>query len=277
MLKRYAILLTFLAQIVTFQNVSAIGNQSSGARSLGLGNANVTLFDLWSANNNQAGLAYVEKFGFGIGYENRFGLSELGLKTLNMAVPVKFGTFGLTVQQFGFTDYNENKFGLAYGMKVSKRVSIGVQIDYLLVSVAEAQTENKSGITAEIGLQAKLTDKLTLGAHIFNVPNTSMSGSYDEKIPMIITLGLNYKFSKKVFAVIDIEKNIDLDPNLKVGIEYHPIDALYFRGGLNTYDFHFTGGLGFKLKSFNFDLGFSHQTYLGFVSQASLSYTLGKK
>ena len=162
-------------------------------------------------------------------------------------------------------------------MNVSKRVSLGVQIDYLLVSISEAQTQNKSGITAEIGLQAKVTDKLTLGAHVFNIPNSTLNGTTAEKIPMTISLGLNYKFSKKVFAVVDLEKNIDLDPNLKVGIEYHPIDALYFRGGLNTFDFHFNGGLGVKVKGFNFDLGFSHQTYLGFVSQVSLSYTLSKK
>jgi hypothetical protein len=62
----------------------------------------------------------VDKFGIGFSYENRFGLSELGLKTLNMALPAKWGTFGLTVQQFGFSNYNENKFGLAYGMMVSK-------------------------------------------------------------------------------------------------------------------------------------------------------------
>lgn len=277
MFKRIAILAILLAQIFTIQIVNASGNQPSGARSLALGNANVTLHDLWSANNNQAGLAYMKEFGIGFAYENRFGLSELGLKTLNMALPVKWGTFGVTIQQFGFSDYNENKFGLAYGMNVSKRISLGVQIDYLLVSVAEAQTQNKSGVTAEIGILAEVTDKLTFGAHIFNLPNSNLSGDSKEKIPMVISLGLNYKFSKKVFAVVDIEKNIDLDPNLKIGVEYHPIDALYFRGGLNTYDFHFNGGLGVKLKGFNFDLGFSHQTYVGYISQASLSYTLSKK
>ena len=277
MLTRYIILITVALQILSIQEISAIGNQNSGARSLGLGNANVTLHDLWSTNNNQAGLAYVKNFEIGIAYENRFGLSELGLKTLNMALPVKWGTFGLTVQQFGFTDYNENKFGLAYGMNISKKITLGAQIDYFLIAVAEEQTQNKTGFTLEIGLQAELTDKLTLGFHIFNLPNTGLSGNFEEKMPMVLNLGLNYKFSKKVFAVVDIEKNIDLDPNLKVAIEYHPVKALYFRGGINTYDFHFTGGVGAKLKNFNLDLGFSHQAYLGYVSQISLHYSFNKK
>jgi opacity protein-like surface antigen len=263
--------------IFTNHNVFGIGHSNVGARSLGLGHANLTLTDLWASNNNQAGLAKVKEFGLGFAYENRFGLSELSLKNLNLALPVKWGTFGLTVQQFGFTDYNENKFGLAYGLNISKNVSLGVQLDYLLISVAEAQTQNRNGFTAEIGLLANVTDKLKFGAHIYNFPNSSLSGEFEEKIPMIIRLGLNYEFSPKLFAVVDIEKNIDLDPNLKVGIEYHPIDALFFRGGLNTYDFHFNGGLGVELKNFNLDLGFSHQTYIGYVSQISLHYTLHKK
>ena len=94
MFKYRFILLFLFIQVFISPNANAIGNKSSGARSLSLGNANVTLHDLWSANNNQAGLAYVKEFGIGIAYENRFGLSELGLKTLNMAVPIKFGTLG---------------------------------------------------------------------------------------------------------------------------------------------------------------------------------------
>lgn len=254
----------------------AIGNQSSGARSLALGNANATLFDIWSTNNNQAGLGSVKQFGVGISYENRFGLSELGLSNLNMAIPLKFGVLGLTVQQFGFTDYNENKFGIAFGKELSKKVNLGGQIDYYHINIAEAQTQNKDALAVELGIQVKMTDKFSMGAHVFNLTNAELQGDFNEKLPMILALGLKYDFSKKVFAVVDIEKNIDLPTNLKVGIEYHPIDALYFRGGLNSYDFHFTGGMGVELKRLNIDVGFSHQTYLGYVSQLAISYQLRK-
>ncbi len=275
MLKRHLILLFFLFTSV-YSGLLAIGNQSSGARSLALGNAHSTLFDVWSANNNQAGLASVKGFSLGLSYENRFGLSELGLSNLNMAIPVKFGTFGLTVQQFGFSDYNENKFGVAYGKQLSSKVSLGAQVSYYLVSVAEAQTQNKDAIAIELGMQIKATQKFTIAAHVFNLTNSKIKGDFQERLPMILTLGMKYDFSKKVFTLVDIEKNIDLPVNFKAGIEYHPVDAFYFRGGLNTYDFHFTGGLGVALKSFKLDLGFSHQTYLGYVSQIALSYSIKK-
>ena len=274
--------LFLLALLFTVLELTATEYLFSGGRSLGLANANVTLYDIWSTNNNQAGLAYVQNFGLGFSYENRFGLSELGVKNLNLAIPVKWGTFGLTVQQFGYTDYNENKFGLAYGMKLSKRISLGVQIDYLLVSVAETQTPNKSAITAEIGIQAQLTDKLKLGAHYYNLPNSNLSGNFNEKVPSILRIGLNYAFSKKVFTVLDVEKNMDLPALIKIGVEYHPIDILYFRGGmdLNTdvnNEVKFAAGISVKLKGFNVDLAFNHQAYIGYISQISLSYSLSKK
>ena len=279
MLKKILFLLSFL---VFSTGLFATEYLFSGARSLGLANANVTLFDIWSTNNNQAGLAHVKEFGLGFSYENRFGLSELGVKNLNLAVPVKWGTFGLSVQQFGYSEYSENKFGLAYGMKLSDRLSLGVQLDYLLISVAEEQTQNKSALTAEIGLQAQLTEKLKLGVHYYNLPNSNLSGDFNEKVPMILRIGLNYEFSKKVFTVLDIEKNMDLPALIKLGVEYHPMNALYFRGGIHmntdeSNEVNFTAGLGTKLQGFNLDLGFSHQAYIGYISQISLSYQISKK
>ena len=273
MLKRHLFLIGLLLLSISYSAFS-IGNQSSGARSLALGNANTNLYDVWSTNNNQAGLGLIKGFSLGISYENRFGLSELGLSNLNMAIPFKFGTFGLTVQQFGFSDYNENKFGLSYGMQLSSKVTLGGQIDYFLINIAEAQTTNKEAIAVELGMQIKATEKFQLAAHVFNLTNSELTGDYQEKLPMVLTLGVKYDFSKKVFAVVDLEKNIDLPANLKAGIEYHPVDAFYFRGGINTYDFHFSGGLGAEIKNFQIDLGFSHQTYLGYISQIALKYSI---
>ncbi len=280
-LKRPTATLTLLFYLIG-PTIIAIENLSSGARSLGLSNANVTLQDIWSANNNQAGLAFVEQFGFGFSYENRFGLSELSIKNLNAAIPFKLGTFGVTIQQFGYSDYSEYKFGIGYGLKVSKHISIGAQIDYLLVSISESQTQNKSGVTAEIGLLADLTKNLKMGFHMYNLPNTKLSGDYGEHIPMILKLGLNYNFSKKLLTIFEIQKNIDLNPEIKIGVEYHPIEQLFFRGGINaptssSTDVQFSAGIGIKLQQFTLDLAFNHQSYIGYISQISLSYSLVKK
>ena len=276
MLQKPLITTSLLFLITLSVQSFAINKQSSGARSLGLANANTTLLGVWSCNNNQAGLGAIKTFSMGASYQNRFGLSELALSNLNLAVPIKFGTLGITVQQFGFSEYNENKLGIAYGVALSEKVNIGTQVDYYQVSIAEAQTQNKNALAFEIGMIVKMTEKLSMGVHVFNFTNAKLTGDFEERLPMTLSIGLKYEFSKKLFSVLDIEKNIDLPTNLKMGLEYHPVQVLYFRGGLNTYDFHFTGGVGVQLNKFQLDLAISHQTYLGYVSQIALSYSIRK-
>lgn len=261
-------LLAFHSQATRFQSI--------GARSLGLSNANTTLFDVWGSQNNQATLGFLDHTAFGISYQNNFAQSELALKSLNAGIKSKLGGFGVAVQQFGFSDYNENKFGIGYGLKMSKTVAIGVQLNYHLIHITEVQTANKNGISADIGLLAKPTKNLRIGAHISNVSNASLSGDFEEKIPMHIRLGLGYHFSEKLLAVAELDKNIDLKANFKAGLEYHPIKSLYFRGGINTYDLKMSFGMGYNLKGLQLDLATSYQTYLGYLTQISLHYALNK-
>jgi hypothetical protein len=250
--------------------------QSIGARSLGLSNANITLSDVWSSNNNQAGLAFIKNTAFGVAYQNNFNQSELSLKALNGAIKTGIGGFGFSVQQFGFSDYNENKMGVGYGLKMSSKVSLGVQLNYHLISIAETQTPNKQGVSADLGLVAKPTEHLTIASHISNVSNATFLDNDEEKIPMHIKIGIGYSFSEKVLAVAEIDKNIDLKPNLKAGLEYHPIEALFFRAGINSYDSKMSFGLGYQYKGLQLDLATSYQTYLGYITQISLNYAIHK-
>lgn len=263
------ICISYAAKATRFQNI--------GARSLGLSNSSTTLFDVWSSTNNQASLAFIEQTAFGISYQNNFQQSELSLKSFNSGIHSKIGGFGVSVQQFGFSEYNENKFGLGYGLKMTSSVSIGVQLNYHLIHIAENQTNNKNGVSADIGLLAKPTKNLRIAAHISNISNTSLSGDTSEKIPMHIKLGLGYSFSEKLLAVAEFDKNIDLKTNFKAGLEYHPIEPLYFRAGINSYDFKMSFGIGYNLKGLQLDLATSYQTYIGYITQISLSYALSTK
>lgn len=257
--------------------LAASENPQSGARSRGLATASITLTDLWSVNNNQAALAFLNQGGIALTYENRFALKELALKGLTGALPFKFGTFGVTVQQFGFDQYSENKFGLAYGMLLGRNISLGIQLDYLYVAIADDFYPAKNAFTAELGFMAKATKNLTVGAHVYNLVNTSFSGESKQRIPMIFRLGLDYNFSDKVTTILEVEKNIDRQAMVKLGIEYHPIELLYLRMGVRSTEFQFAFGAGINWKGLQVDIGASYQNYLGFTSQFTLGYQFGKK
>ena len=105
--------------------ISVAGNEDFpiGARSAGIGNASVSISDVWSAHHNQAGLGFVRDFTAGVSYENRFFLKELSIKGLAMAVPVRGGSFGLCITSFGYTKYSENKYSLSFAKAFGNKLA----------------------------------------------------------------------------------------------------------------------------------------------------------
>ncbi len=250
-----------------------VDNYPIGARSMGMGNASVTLSDPWAVHHNQAGLAYQKNFSGGLFYESKYFVSNLGLKGGIAVIPTKSGVFGLDVSSLGYSKYNESKYGLAYGRTFGENFSAGIQLDYLRTQIAE-NYGSKGVIAGEAGLQAKLSKNLTLGAHVFNI-NRAKGASYNnEKIPTIFRAGAGYSFSDKVILCIETEKDIDFKPIVKFGMEYHVIESLYLRAGTSSNPFVNHFGIGVVFHNFQMDIAASMHPVLGYSSQLSLSYSL---
>ena len=271
-IKIKSLLIVFFFLIVL--NVFAIhDNKPVGARSAAMGNASVALSDFWSAHNNQAGLAYYKNIAAGFYYEDNFLIKELGLKYAAVVLPTKSGVFGLTTSYFGYTQYNESKLGLAYSKSFGERFSAGIQLDYLSTRIAE-NYGNKGAVTFELGIRAQLSKNLYLGAHVFNPVNIKIAEYNDERLPTIMRLGLSYNFSEKIIACVETEKDINYDPVLKAGMEYHIIKEIYIRAGISTNPTLNTFGFGVEFKKLKFDFASSiHQT-LGYSPQLSLIYNI---
>ena len=246
-------------------------NQYIGSRSNALGNASVTLNDVWSTTHNQAGLAFMKNISVGVYYENRFNINALSLKAGAFVLPVKPGCFGLSFSNFGYSLYSENKIGLAFAKAFGENISAGVQIDYLTCKIGE-NYGSKNSVVGEIGLQFKLIKNLTIGTHIYNITRAKFADYTNEKIPTIMRLGLDYKFSEKVFIATEIEKDIDQNAVFKTGLEYHVVEALYIRAGISTNPTLSCFGFGIKLKNFKLDISSTYHSVLGFSPQMGLSY-----
>ncbi|MEI6765971.1 MAG: hypothetical protein WCM76_10040 [Bacteroidota bacterium] len=250
-------------------------NSSIGGRSAGMGNASVTFTDLWSAHNNQAGMAYAKTMAAGVYYENRFLMKEMGLKAVTFVLPVKkSGVFGINYSNFGYNLYNENKVGLAYAMSFGERVSAGVQLDYIYTHIAE-NYGNRGAFTFEVGVRAVLVKNLVFAAHIFNPMRAKTSKYTDERIPSIIKGGLSYTFSEKAMISAEVEKDINYKAVVKAGAEYHIVKPLYVRIGIGTSPLVNTVGVGLELYNFKIDVAAMRHPVLGYSPQVSLSYNFG--
>jgi len=254
----------------------AQSNIHFGARSAGMGNASVTLSDVWSTHNNQAGLAWLQTPSIGVYYQNKFSVSELSNLGLAYARPLKKGTIGFQWSNFGYSLYQENKIGLAYALQLSENLSGGVQLDYLRTQLGGIYGSN-SALAAEIGLQAKLTSKVTIGAHFYNPTRAKLNDYNKEAIATIMRLGIDYRFSEKVLLVIETEKDIDHIAMLKTGIEYKANDKFYFRAGVATGPSLGSFGFGLNMEKYKLDIAASYHQVLGFSPELSFVYQFKKK
>jgi hypothetical protein len=248
-------------------------NYSIGARQAAMGNTGVGLNDVWSTHHNQAGLAFIKTPSVGISGETRFMIKENSVKAIVVAIPLKSGTFGLNVTSFGFSNYNETKVGIAFAKTFGDNFAAGVQMDYLTVGLGENYGRIHA-FSVEAGIQAQINDKLAVGAHIFNPNRAKMATYNDERIPTILRVGINYEFSKKVMVAVEVEKDIEFNPIIKSGLEYHITDPLYLRMGISSNPFQSSFGFGILMKNFNIDFSASYHSILGYSPQVSLSYRL---
>jgi len=246
-------------------------NVPQGARSAAMAHASVALTDFWSLQNNQAGLAYNETFAAGIYYENRYLTKELSLKSGGVVLPTNSGNFGLNISYFGYPKYNESKIGLSYARSFGDVLAIGLQLDYLLTSIAEDY--GKKGVaTFEIGILSKINENLTLGAHVFNPISAKLAEYDDERIQAIIRVGAAYAFDNNIIVSVEVEKDMEYDPIFKLGLEYRIIEKIYVRGGISTNPGLYSFGFGLDFKKLKIDFSSSvHQT-LGYSPQISLIY-----
>ncbi len=248
-----------------------------GARAAGMANASVTLVDLWSVHHNQAGLGLLDRAGASVYYENRFLLSDLNLQAATFAIPTgKAGTFGVSYSRFGNRLFNQSSYGLAYGRQLFPFLSVGLQLNYLHTHLAEGYGDRHSFV-GELGVLSQITPRFRAAFHVYNLTRTTLAEGNDERVPMNMRLGIQYDFSKKVLMVAEVEKDLELDPNVKIGFEYWPVEQFAIRLGMGTLPLHVDMGFGLRLKGFMFDIAGSIHPVLGFSPKAGLSYMFDLK
>lgn len=267
------LLLLFAIALFGYNGWAGNENYPVGARQAGMANAGLCITDIWAVYHNQANLAGLENMAASVHYENRFMVKQLSMQGAAFALPTKSGVFGVSFSRFGYSQYNESKYGLAFAKAFGENFYAGVQLNYLNTHIGEGYG-NKGAFTAELGIRATLAKGFHLGFHAYNVTRSKMADYNNERIPTILRLGLQYDFSERVFLAAEVEKDIDHKPIFKAGAEYHFVKAFYLRAGVATNPYLNTFGLGLEIaEKLRLDVATSIHPVLGISPQGSLSYT----
>jgi hypothetical protein len=265
--------LLILVAGVFFQSAVNAQYVNFGARAAGFGNASVGMYDANSVITNQAGMAFMNTLAVVAYAEQRYLIPELRNFGIGAVLPVPSGTFGLTLNQFGFEEFKQQKVGVSYSRKLFENFSVGAQFDYFQTRISEYG--NKGTLTFEAGMLVFISKKLTAGTHIFSPARVEIAEG--EELPTTYRIGLGYFPSAKVTMAFEMQKEIDAPTQLKAGLEYWPIKPLCLRVGVNTKPDKVAFGFGFFIKhGIKLDVAASYHQVLGFSPVAGISWELEK-
>jgi hypothetical protein len=262
--------LLLLLTCFSFVSAQSVSTQI-GARANGMGYASAALFDTWSLFNNPASTAKLESIATGFTYDLHPIPIGANRTAAVISVPVPIGVITGGAYRFGDDLYNEhvisagfaNKFGLA---------SLGMQLNYIQYSAEGFGTKGVASIN--LGGIAELTSQLSIGAYIVNLNQPKISG--EEKLPTRLVAGLGFKPIEKLFIGAELEKDLDVDPTWKMGLEYAFHKKFSARTGYSVKPTTGFFGLGFKTKKFSIDYAVQYNVSLAFSHQASIGYQVGK-
>ena len=252
------------------------GQTNAGGRPTSMAGAYVAVADAWSAFHNQAGLANVDQLTLGAFYENRFGLNALSDKGFLAVLPLKGRVFAVHYHGFGDANYSSAKTGLAYAMKLGEKLQAGVQLDYFSIRLGE-NSGSRQGLTAEVGFQYQVHEKLCLAAHLSNPNRAQLSDYLDERLPTVMRAGALLKLSDKVLISGEIHKSSGYDPALRAAVEYRFIEQATLRAGFGSNPGTYTFGFGWKVKTFLIDMAAAYHPILGFNPHLSLTFSTPAK
>jgi hypothetical protein len=257
-----------------FSSLTAFGGDryrpSAGAGEAGTGYVCIMKNGFWSSFHNQATLAYNNSLSFGFNYENRFNISELGTRSLGLIIPAGKASLGAFYSHFGYSDFKRDMTGLACGMKLSNKISAGLQVDYFSERTS-GEYDNNQSVTCEAGLLIIPSENSRFGIHIFNpVPNSLRKTS----LPMSLRIGAGTSLNKSLFAGVEAEMSSGSKLIIRAGFEYEAAKKLWLRGGFSTDNNSFSFGLGWLVKIMQMDVGFVTHERLGVTSSVSLIFKI---
>jgi hypothetical protein len=252
---------------------SAFEDYKTGTRPGALGGAFTALSDDHNAPFwNPSGLAYVEKGEIFCTYRRLFNL--VNNFTFTSCVPLRWGNFGLSIRESSvkgdYTDDSgwiiesnrtleaERALIFSHGFSLIKEVSFG----YNLVGyhVQNVRFGDYYSVGLDIGMIMNVYKRWKIGFFYHNLNSPTIGDAYKHPLPEEISLGVSYSPFDNVITLLDFEKQLNYNINVKMGVEVEVVENLLtLRGGVASEPILFSLGFGTGFK--HIILNYSFETH----------------
>ncbi len=265
-----------------------------GGRPLGMGGAFTGICDdINSLFYNPAGLAGMEEAQATL-FHRRW-LADTSYSYLGIAGPAgKLGGIGASVRYLGgepmaaYNEYGQRRgsvsasdqaYAISWGRPFEKRLLGGVT---LKIAREMLDIETATAVALDLGFVYEVTEEMRVGFLVSNVgPGVKFIGETGS-LSKLLRLGLSYRMMNgKLLAVAESTKQLDDDPEFKLGAEYWIVEQVAVRSGFSYeagssavagFD-GLSGGLGVKQGMLRLDYAISTWGELGLAHVISLTFT----
>jgi hypothetical protein len=236
-----------------------------------MGNATSTISNIWSIWNNPAGIAHHSNPSVAISYRSVQNIEGFNSAGVAVALPLKIGALALGAYKFGDIIYNEQQVKLSYANSFGI-TDLGIRLAYHQYHFEGFG--NKGVPIVSFGGITSITSQFLIGAFIENINQAKLSDFQDERLPTIMQVGILYRPLESIAINIDLQKDIEMDATVMVGISYAIIDNLNLRTGFNLSPSRQFFGLDLKPNNIKGTLSYalSNQQALGYSHQISIQY-----
>ena len=291
-------LLSSVAFAETYSNALSVFELGMGARPLSMGSAFIGLADDGNAIfYNPAGLAWGQGLSILSSYEARPGTASYGHLSASLS------HFGFGIHYFDFGDVPEtdevgNVLGsfsyrnyaiiAAAGMKIAdlpflsqvplaENFGFGLGVKFLKVSTLEPG--NGSGFALDLPFlfcsEAPASGRSLITGYGFGLVIENLIGlpikyesGHQESWPRRLIIGISLEFLDQVILAADFTS----ERSVRFGLEWTPITAVSFRGGLKYEDiWMWSLGMGLGFRNFVFDFTVVPHPYMNSQLRGSLT------
>ena len=230
----------------------------------------------WSIFGNPAAIGKIINTESGYAVTRNYLLEALTQQQAALILPTKPGVIGLSVQSRGNQLLHNDKVGLALARNFGRKITFGMQLDYLSTRFAEGYGSNQS-FTFEAGLLCDISKVAKLAIVVDNPLSVKRTQYQVDNYPSYLKVGLSYLVVTKLTWFVDVVECSGIRPIFKTGFEYRYEEHFQFRIGISGQPLTMAFGGSLSFGKMIFDFSSSWHPVLGISPGVGISYILQKK
>ena len=124
-----------------------------------------------------------------------------------------------------------------------------------------------------LGVQSQVTERLRLGATLFNPLNIRLKTLNEDALPIVMAIGLSYRFTEDFIGQLEVEKDSQrAGVRIGGGLEYMLFERFSFRAGAQHNPNILSFGVGYWVRKIQVDVAAQLHQELGASIQMGISF-----